>query len=79
MIDDEIDHMELDELEQYIELLQLDEITLEEDNLVHDVAEEIEDIGESVKENVVEAPCNYVTEDGVFHLTLGAPHANQNS
>jgi hypothetical protein len=61
MIDDEIDNMELDELTAYIELLNLDEIALEEDNLVHDVAEEIEDIGESVKENVSEAPCNYVT------------------
>ena len=75
MIDDSIDTMELDELEAYIELLQLDEQlpTLEEDNMVHDIAEEIEDVGESVKENVMEAPCNYVTGDGVFHLELGAP------
>ena len=47
--------------------------------MVHDIAAEIEDVGESVKENVVEAPCNYVTGDGVFHLELGAPQATKNS
>lgn len=80
MIDDSmIDNMELDELQDWVELLQLDEVQLEEDNLVHDIANEIEDIGDQVKEEAVDAPCNYVTPEGVFKLELGQPVQGSNS
>ena len=65
--------MDIVELEQLYDLLELSEHEVQDEELdvAKDIAEEIVDTVDGAKETTKAAPCNYVTESGIFNLNLG--------